>query len=374
MFLIGYSSGTLRVVIHTANLLYGDIHIKTQGGYIQDFQRKAHSQLDTDVHRTPPNSRHKATSQFEDDLVSYIDSYRYTGEQMWESSSLKRHTLADQIRLHDFSCARGILIPSIPGRHNVQRAEFGYLKLNRVISHHIGKPQRGDNVSNTKQKGPLIAQCSSLGSLTQKWLNEFTSSLGGNEARHLDSTKLDSSKLKIVWPTVDEIRDSVEGYLGGGSVPGTTKNVSKDFLQPLYHRWGSTENPFNRSFTVPHIKTYMQLSEDESSIEWFVLSSHNLSKAAWGEVQNGKFGKCLFMRHWELGVLFLPGMFSKIGPNGKCNMKTFQPYSGHTIGKNAIPLPLPYCLPPKPYRPKDVPWAVDKEYPAPDSFSRRGLI
>ena len=98
MFLIGYSSGTLRVVIHTANLLYGDINIKTQGGYIQDFQRKAHSQLDTDVHRTPPNSRHKATSQFEDDLVSYIDSYRYTGEQMWESSSLKRHTLADQQR------------------------------------------------------------------------------------------------------------------------------------------------------------------------------------------------------------------------------------------------------------------------------------
>ena len=42
--------------------------------------------------------------------------------------------------------------------------------------------------------------------------------------------------LKLVWPTVQEIRDSVEGWCGGNSVPGPSKNVNKPFLQPYWHR------------------------------------------------------------------------------------------------------------------------------------------
>ena len=42
--------------------------------------------------------------------------------------------------------------------------------------------------------------------------------------------------LQLVWPTVQEIRDSVEGWRGGASVPGPSKNVNKPFLQPYWHR------------------------------------------------------------------------------------------------------------------------------------------
>lgn len=37
---------------------------------------------------------------------------------------------------------------------------------------------------------------------------------------------------------------------------------------------------------------------------WWLVTSHNLSKAAWGELQKG--GQALYMRSYELGVLCLP--------------------------------------------------------------------
>merc|ERR1711971_393390 len=62
---------------------------------------------------------------------------------------------------------------------------------------------------------------------------------------------------------------------------------------------------------VPHIKTYYQVrpgagGQDQESMEWFVLSSHNLSKAAWGEMQNGSRGETFKVLNWELGVFVSP--------------------------------------------------------------------
>ena len=40
LFLVGYASGRLRLIVHTANLRYNDIHLKTQGAYVEDFWPK----------------------------------------------------------------------------------------------------------------------------------------------------------------------------------------------------------------------------------------------------------------------------------------------------------------------------------------------
>lgn len=42
--------------------------------------------------------------------------------------------------------------------------------------------------------------------------------------------------FQLIWPAVQEVRDSVEGWRGGASVPGPAKNVNKPFLQPYWHR------------------------------------------------------------------------------------------------------------------------------------------
>uniref|UniRef100_A0A8C9V2K4 Tyrosyl-DNA phosphodiesterase 1 n=1 Tax=Scleropages formosus TaxID=113540 RepID=A0A8C9V2K4_SCLFO len=93
---------------------------------------------------------------------------------------------------------------------------------------------------------------------------------------------------------------------------------------------------------MPHIKTYMRTSPDFAELSWFLVTSANLSKAAWGALE--KNNTQMMVRSYELGVLFLPSAF---------DMKTFK------VQKNPFPatgssasFPVPFDLPPQPYRNK----------------------
>jgi tyrosyl-DNA phosphodiesterase-1 len=43
--------------------------------------------------------------------------------------------------------------------------------------------------------------------------------------------------LQLVWTSVEEVQNSIEGWKAGGSIPGPPQNVDKPFLQPYYRRW-----------------------------------------------------------------------------------------------------------------------------------------
>jgi len=73
LFLIGYASGRLRVVLHTTNLRHADVHWKCQGAFLQDFLVKRPSKEFT-------------TSPFEETLISYISSYRFVERHVWHPS------------------------------------------------------------------------------------------------------------------------------------------------------------------------------------------------------------------------------------------------------------------------------------------------
>ena len=47
--------------------------------------------------------------------------------------------------------------------------------------------------------------------------------------------------LQLVWTTVDEVRNSIEGWVAGNSIPGSQSNVTKPFLQQYWHRWGPAD-------------------------------------------------------------------------------------------------------------------------------------
>jgi tyrosyl-DNA phosphodiesterase-1 len=66
---------------------------------------------------------------------------------------------------------------------------------------------------------------------------------------------------------------------------------------------------------MPHIKTFtrfiatsapQQHQQQAFELPWLFVTSHNLSKAAWGELL--KNGQQLFIRSYELGVLCLPSL------------------------------------------------------------------
>jgi tyrosyl-DNA phosphodiesterase 1 len=264
LFLVGYANQTCRVVVHTANLRSNDIHVKAQAAYIEDFPIKCST-----------DSSSTSSSRFEDDLVDYISSYRYNKPWHWHPGTPKPETLHAMLSRYDFSSAKAILLPSVPGYHKLYGTShtYGHWKLRQLVAEHTRAPS-----SSTPR--PIICQFSSIGSLTEKYLRELQVSMDTSLARIRDrpiSTN-EPLRLKFVYPTVSDIRDSVEGYRGGGSVPGSTKNVSKPFLRSLFHKWKSSRSNFGKGQNVPHIKTYYQVGEDQNSMDWLVVSSHNMSK------------------------------------------------------------------------------------------------
>lgn len=342
MFLVGFSDGTLRVVIHTANLRPSDIHLKAQGAYIQDFPLKSGN-----------SSEDEQNSEYENNLTSYLQSYRHQSN-LCATTLLPQETLVQRIHRSDFRSASVRLIPSIPGYHRLD-ARLGHLELKRCIKSYASPVDR-----NTR----IVCQFSSIGSLTEKYLSELQESMSAKGTKYPTRSNLE---LSLVYPTVQEIRASVQGYQGGGSVPGTMKNVTKPFLRRLFCRWASPSslsNPIWKSRNVPHIKTYYQTSSDNESMSWLVLSSHNLSKAAWGDAINSKWGgRRLFIRHWELGVFLSPKL---IGAD------RLIPWSLSATAKKPgdASVPLPFYLHPESYQADDQPWAVDAVYSQADAFGR----
>jgi tyrosyl-DNA phosphodiesterase-1 len=376
-FLVGYSDATVRVIIHTANLLYGDIQVKAQAAYIQDFPLKE-KQQQQQTNASTDASSNSAPCDFEETLVAYLDTYKYHKPHAW-SQIRGIHTeqrLTDLMRRYDFSTASVALLPSTPGHHRLDPAQpVGHRKLRQCMIKYTGSLK-------VEKIRPIICQFSSIGSLTDKYLHELQASMDTGMAK--GETKYSVSdapmRLQLVYPTVAEIRLSIEGYRGGGSVPGTTKNVSKPFLQSLYRKWSSSSssaaaatttpptmpnNPLWKSRNVPHIKTYYQLNHDGNSMAWFAVTSHNMSKAAWGEVQNSREGvgiRKLFVRHWELGVFLSPQTL---------RAERIVPWSEQgPFLPGDVTVPQPYSLHPQPYEASDRPWAVDALYSEPDNFGR----
>ncbi|KAI2504305.1 tyrosyl-DNA phosphodiesterase [Fragilaria crotonensis] len=324
----------------------GDVSLKTQGAYVQDFPLKTTSG--------------ESGCDFEKDLITYLRTYNYIEKRNWSGGcgSESARSLCDEILRYDFTSAKVVLIPSTPGRSRLDEPK-GYLKLADAIRKYI--PKRSTST-------PIICQFSSIGSLTAKWLQELVTSWDASQSDCKSAEDL-QRRLKLVYPTAEEIRESVEGYNGGGSVPGRRNNTSKPFLQPLYHKWSSSldsSNPLHKPNNVPHIKTFYQISQDGFGMEWFCLTSHNLSKAAWGEIINTNEGRRIFTRHWELGVFVAPRLFSKekLVPAG----------SGGNIDNTMMEVPLPFQLNPTRYRLTDHPWAVDATYSKRDRFGRNGCI
>ncbi len=368
MFIIGHENAGMsacRVVVQTTSLTRDDIKYKTQAAYCRDFplkmtttktttETKSNASVDEDS-KLPavvnPYKQQKVgdlpfdedDTPFEDDLVAYLESYHYMTRQTWyfaagdrlaSSAGCNNEPMSwlKLIRKYDYSSAYVVLIPSVPGQHaRGSYNNLGYLKLRRAIMENVCPLHHEDDGSKTPTS-PIVCQFSSIGSLNQPWLDRFLSAIEYRSARRFDPIKDHDkgkgkgkgslpplpSRIKMILPTVEEVRTSVEGYCGGGAVPGRVANLEKDFLWPLLHRWSSRDDVLWTKWHIPHIKSYTQPSSSNANeLEWFVLSSQNLSIAAWGQlqttsVQSRKDNKVLFMCNWELGVFMAPATLAKM--------------------------------------------------------------
>ncbi|WJX35226.1 hypothetical protein P8452_41472 [Trifolium repens] len=76
---------------------------------------------------------------------------------------------------------------------------------------------------------------SSLGSLDEKWMVELASSMSAGLSE--DRVPLGMGEPQIIWPTVEDVRCSIEGYAAGSAIPSPLKNVEKAFLKKYWEKW-----------------------------------------------------------------------------------------------------------------------------------------
>ena len=380
--------------------------LKTQALFVQDFPPKDAA--------SPPSS------PFEAALADYLAAY---GLRPSEAALARRLVAAP-----DFIRARAARVSSVPGHHRGARAlaRYGHTRLRALLA--------AEPMPAAWRELPAALQFSSLGKLTKEWLmDEFVPSLtagayaaggaeqqqhgddggGGGGSKQRRQTSLDGyfqrspgkraggdpakpppgaplppEKVHIVWPTLDDVRNSLEGWRAGGSIPGSWSNVAgpdRAFLGKLWRRWDGA--PAGRARAAPHVKTFCRFDPASRRLAWLLVTSHNLSKAAWGQLQLK--GEQLRILSYELGALLLPRLeaayrahrhrgFSVLGGGGGGSSDGG---SGPSAGAaprrqvafyaarqavlpaargggqqeqgdaDALMLPLPYALPPAPYAP-----------------------
>ena len=328
MLLLFYPNG-MRVVITTANFIPVDWGKKTQGVWISPFFPLRDSKVDS-------------VTDFQQDLIDYLKAYQ-----------VKTFDFAiEKVVKHEMSDVTVRLIASVPGYHKGQQMyKWGHLKMRKVLGQIKSKSMIHD--------WPLIAQFSSIGSLGKTanvWLE--------SEWKQSFTLSPESTPLSMVYPTVENVRTSLEGYSAGKSIPYSSKTCKNQlYLNRYFHQWKNERN--GRSHAAPHIKTYLRCSPDCSSLAWLLLTSANLSKAAWGSLQ--KDSSQLMIRSYELGVLFLPQ--EQHPPRDTYPVtESADDISLYYERRNSVLIPID--LPLIEYQVNDEPWIVDFSYSKPDIHGR----
>ncbi|KAJ9520591.1 hypothetical protein QJQ45_007473 [Haematococcus lacustris] len=291
-----------------------------------------------------------------------------------------RYRVAKVVAQADMSSARAFLVPSVPGRHSgAALAKFGHMRLRALLRQEpwlpptvapaapVHSPSLASTASRPstpeaagRSSGGVVLQCSSQGRLTPAWLlQEFGGSLtacappGSLPLAQHDTTQPQSQSQPQFQPQSQpapqqqaapllaggpgirqesglgawrqpplpssqaaqnkEVRDSLEGWAAGGSIPGKAANIQSSLVRPLYSRLDL--QALGRQRAMPHIKTYCRF-EQGGRLAWVLLTSHNMSKPAWGELVQG--GSQLLVRSYELGVLTTPTSLARYFAHRHC--------------------------------------------------------
>lgn len=191
---------------------------------------------------------------------------------------------------------------------------------------------------------PVVAQSSSLGNFG-RWPGHW---LAGQFARSFCHDILPPNRSRntpnicVIYPSHKNVADSHDGLDGGGCLPyGSKFHRKQRWLNEFLYQWRADGR--YRSKAVPHIKTYCRWSFNK--LFWFILTSANLSIAAWGFLNEG----ILQITNYEAGVLFLPKFVTKT-----------KYFSMDDTDYSTPVFPLLYDIPLTKYATNDQPFLIDE--------------
>ncbi|KAI2621252.1 phospholipase D/nuclease [Hypoxylon sp. NC1633] len=354
---------TAQVIIHTANMIAKDWTNMTNGVW----QTPPLPLMKTQEQRPEPDTKLGSGPRFKVDLLNYLRAY--------DTKRKICKPMIDELGKYDFSAVRGALIASVPGKHNVDeedpsKTRWGWAGIQHALR----------SVPVQDGKSDIVVQISSIATLgaTDKWLRHtlldaLSSPAGASRSK---------PEFKIIFPTPDEIRRSLDGYASGGSIhmktQSSTQTKQLQYMRPILHHWANdcekgtiAEGPVQdsgRNRAAPHIKTYIRYN-DNKSIDWALLTSANVSKQAWGEAASST--NQTRIASWEIGVLFWPGLFAddaKMVGTFATDVPAVEDVKdgdGLLVG-----LRIPYSLPLQRYASTEDPWVATASYSEPDCMGQ----
>lgn len=350
-----------QVIIHTANMISRDWTNMTQAVWRSPL-------LPLLSTTSPGDSRARigTGAKFKADLLNYLRAY--------DGRRITCGQIADALMKYDFSAVKGALIASTPGRHNTlddSPTKWGWHAMKQALR--AVKVQEG--------KAEVVVQISSIATLgpTTKWLSEtFFTALSSRAPMALGAPKPD---FKVVFPTADEIRSSLDGYFSGHSIhtkiASSQQEKQLQYLRPMLCHWANDSHKGKelpqdevvrdggRQRAAPHIKTYIRYGPHKKSIDWALTTSANLSKQAWGD--NATSSGEMRISSYEIGVLVWPALYE----DNAVMVPTFGKDEPDTDdkeleGRAIIGLRIPYSLPLQPYGKSEIPWVATASYDEPD--------
>ncbi|KAK6523579.1 hypothetical protein TWF281_001560 [Arthrobotrys megalospora] len=404
MLVLFYHDDTAEVVIHTANMIPWDWSNMTQAVWRSP---KLPLLADDSLER-----REGVGHTFKEAFMAYIGAY-----------GGRTKGLLEQIVKYDFRDVRAVFVGHVPGDHTVNGAEnklFGWAKVKRVLArvgrgggHGINKAGRA--LYTVKGGGEIAIQCSSVATLGEAYFDSVlyptfsTCRPGGGQLNAFEALRTPSSsassssrpsnrpEFALVFPTVENVRTSVLGWDGGGSIfmksQKPTDKAQLKHIKPMLRVWGQPPVGLftdvfveaERGKATPHIKTYNFFSppridvkdsgatDDEDDVggtvvamDWAMITSANLSKQAWGNPVKGS-GTAVTskIQSYEVGVLVHPGLWKDLLMD-EAGVVTMAAVGGKDWLTGDVGVRLAYDYPLKPYTDSDEPWCKDNSYAGKD--------
>lgn len=235
MLILFRHDDTAQVVIHTANMIAKDWTNMTNAAWISPILPmlpEGHADADLSKLEAGLDSSDAGEQghgkKFKVDLLRYLDAYNA------RRPVLKR--LMGALVRHDFSAVRAALIASVPGKHHVHdrsRTAWGWPALKAALRH---VPVQGG-------KAQVVVQISSIATLgaTDAWMQKcLFDALAMAKGQ---GKPMSRPSFKVVFPTPDEIRRSLDGYASGGSIHTKTQSAQQAkqlrYLRPIFCHWAN---------------------------------------------------------------------------------------------------------------------------------------
>ena len=218
MLILLRADDTAQVVVHTANMIQKDWGNMTNGVWRSPL-------LPQSTSITPKDNTVGTGARFKNDLLTYLDAYN--------AYAPMTRSLVKELAGYDFSSIRAALVASVPGRHDKAEAQWGWAALRRTL-------QAVPCASVDGGKATVVVQISSIATLGAKntWLQQTLF-----DAMRQSPQGLKKPEFKIVFPTADEIRASLDGYSSGGSIHTRIQSAQQqkqlDYTRPLFCHWAN---------------------------------------------------------------------------------------------------------------------------------------